>query len=259
MKSTTRRVTIVLLILALLVSGALNVLFCYKALGYYSALQLYCLDPTAAKKYEAQNLQLREPHSGQARVVLFGDSRVVCWNPLPSLENCQLVNRGVVGETSAQTLLRLERDIINLKPAVVILQVGINDLKTIGVFPKLKDDIINSCRENISTIADQMSVHNIQSVILTVFPPGSVNLFRRPIWSEEIYQGIVEVNEIIKSLKGRGVTVVDCDSILASGRSIKPEYARDTFHLTSAGYKALNNSLNPVLEELIKNSLRLKN
>lgn len=258
MKSTTKRVTIVLLVFALLVSIALNVLFCCQALKYYCALQLSSLDPTGSKKYAVQNLQLQEPQPGQVRVVLFGDSRIACWNPLPSAGNCQLLNRGIVGETSAQTLLRLERDVISLKPAVVILQVGINDLKTIGVFPKLKDDIINSCRNNITTIVDKMSIHNIQSVILTIFPPGSISLFRRPIWSEEIYRGIEEVNEIINNLDARGAAVVNCDSILASGRNIKAEYARDTFHLTSAGYEALNNSLNPVLEELIQNRLRLE-
>ena len=259
MKIKASKVIILLLIIALFASGMLNVLCVRRVLNYYQSLQLSRLDPIGASVFAAENAQLREPESGKIRIILFGDSRIAYWNPLPSLQNCQLINRGIGGQTTAQTLLRLEGDVLQLKPAIVVLQVGINDLKTIGIFPKSKNDIIRLCRENINIIVDQMAENDIKAVILTVFPPGPVDLFRKPIWSDDICHGIEEVNKMIRELEGRGVTVIDCDSILTSGEGIRPEYAKDTFHLTSAGYEALNNSLSPVLNELIRNHLWLEN
>ncbi len=92
----------------------------------------------------------------------------------------------MAGNTSAQTLLRLEYDVIRLKPSIVVIQVGINDLKTIGVFPENRDKIISSCQKNLKSIVSQMLEHDIHIVILTIFPPGTTELLRRPVWSDKI-------------------------------------------------------------------------
>lgn len=259
MKIKTFIIIILLLIIVLFASCMLNIVCIRHTLNYYKMLQLVRLDPIGSTVFAMENVQLPELETGKVRIVMFGDSRVAYWEPMPSLQNCQLINRGVCSQTTAQTLLRLEGDVIRLKPAIVILQVGINDLKTIGFFPEIKNDIIDSCLKNLNTIIEQITRNDIQVVVLTIFPPGPVDLFRRSIWSDEINCGVEEVNEMIRSLKGQGITVIDCDSILTVGESIKPEYAKDTLHLTSAGYEALNNSLSPVLNELIRNHLWLEN
>ena len=60
-------------------------------------------------------------------------------------------------------------------------------------------------------------------------------------------------------LKDQGIIVVDCDAILALDRSIKVEYAKDTLHLNSAGYEALNDSLNPIFRKLVQNGSKSDN
>ena len=259
MKIRVFKLIILSLVVLLFISGALNILCVHRALSYYRALQWSRLDPIGEKVFAAKNQQLREPELGEVRVILFGDSRIAYWKPLPSLQNGQLVNRGINGQTTAQTLFRLETDVIRLKPAIAVLQVGINDLKTIGVWPERKDDIIHSCRENINTIVDQMTEHNIQTVVLTVFPPGPVGLLRKLVWSSDIHRGVEQINQMIRELQGQGITVVDCDPILVSDHEIKPEYALGTLHLTPAGYEALNSLLRPVLNELIQDHLKLQN
>ena len=61
---------------------------------------------------------------------------------------------------------------------------------------------------------------------------------------------------MIKGLKGPKITIVDCNDVLVLGRSVKSEYVQDTYHLTSAGYVALNDLLRPVLQELVQNGLK---
>jgi lysophospholipase L1-like esterase len=259
MKIRALKIIILLLVVLLFVSGMLNILCVHLALSYDRALQWSRLDPIGERVFAAENQKLREPESQEVRIILFGDSRIAYWTPLPSLRNCQLVNRGIAGQTTTQTLFRLNADVIRLKPAIAVLQVGINDLKVIGLWPERKNEIIHSCRENISTIINQMTEHDIRTVVLTVFPPGPVDLFRRPVWSSDIYRGVEDINQTIRELKGRGITVVDCDPILVFNDGIKPEYVLDTFHLTTAGYEALNSSLRPVLNELIQDRLKLQN
>jgi lysophospholipase L1-like esterase len=131
--------------------------------------------------------------------------------------------------------------------------VGINDLKTIGVFPKRKDEITETCQKNLRTIVKQTTEHNTHVVVLTIFSPGTVGLLYRLIWSDGIREAVEKTNAMIRGLGGPRVTVVNCDPILSVGKTLKPEYARDTFHLNSAGYQAINNSIVPILEKLLQN------
>ena len=254
-----RKTTALALMICLMTSLYINVYLYQKAVNQYQSLQAVRLDPTSARVYSAANALVPESRSGVSRIVFFGDSRIADWNPLPNLENGQLLNRGVPGETSAQAVLRLKLDVLDLKPDIAVVQTGINDLKSIGVFPERKDEIVKSCWENLNTIAGQMIDQDVQLVILTIVPPGPVDLFRRPMWSKEIHQGVYQVNEKIKRMQQQGITIVDCDVSLAFGRGIKPEYAKDTLHLNSEGYETLNRSLSPVLRQLIQNSAELSN
>ena len=253
------KIVLFLLTISLLISSLINITLYRRFMRYYRELQMVRLDPTSIKKFATENLYIQEADTEKARIILLGDSRIAQWNPLPSLPNCQLLNRGVSSETTAQTILRLDRDIIQLKPSIVVLQIGINDLKTIGVFPKCKNEIINSCKKNFNIIVDRMADHNIHVVILTILPLGPVDLFRRPFWSGEIYHSVEIMNEMIRKMEGQGVTVVDCDSILGIEKSIKPEYAKDTLHLTPAGYVVLNKYLMPMLEKIMGQHIGLEN
>jgi lysophospholipase L1-like esterase len=157
----------------------------------------------------------------------------------------------VSGETTAQTILRLDNDVISLRPSIVVVEVGINDLKTIGLFPNLEQQITNSCFANLNTLVIRMTEHGIHVVVLTIIPPGRPGLLRNLVWSEAIYTAVERVNATIKNLQGRRITVVDCAQVMCIGKRVKPQYARDTLHLNSAGYEMLNTSLSPVLKALI--------
>ena len=254
-----RKIAVLSLALFLIVSLGMNVYLYQKIVKQYQSLQAVRLDPMNGRRYSAANARVPEPRSGVSRIVCFGDSRIADWNPLPNLENSQFLNRGMPGETTPQAVLRLKPDVLELKPDIAVVQTGINDLKSIGVFPERKDEIVKSCWENLNTIARQIIDQDVRLVILTIFPPGPVNVFRSPFWSDEIHRGIDQVNEKIKGLKDQGIIVVDCDAILALDRSIKVEYAKDTLHLNSAGYEALNDSLNPIFRKLVQNGSKSDN
>jgi lysophospholipase L1-like esterase len=225
----------------------LNVLLFRRAVDAYRA-ELECrLDPTGARAWDSAQSDLAPRRPGQTRVVLFGDSRVAQWTPPLDLPESQIVNRGVPGETTAQAMLRVGRDLIALEPDVVVIQVGINDLKAIGVLPAQRDAITERCARNIEAIVRQLREREIGVVVLSVFPVGPIPWMRRAVWSDETLSAIRRVNARLGRLEARDVAFVDCDSALARDGRLAAGLGRDELHLSPEGYVTLNRLLEPRL------------
>jgi lysophospholipase L1-like esterase len=233
-------------------SVGLNVFLYRLGAHYYRDGEEVRLDPTSARVFTPLNSSLKSPEKGQRRVVFVGDSRIEQWASLPALAGCELVNRGRGGETTAQVALRLSRDVLDLKPNLVVIEVGVNDLKSIGVMPEREQQIIDNCRDNLRGMVSQLRERQIPVLLLTIFPVGPIDLARRPIWSDATLTAVAAVNEFIRQEAGSGVTVLDCDAFFARNGRMNPDFARDAFHLKPAGYEALNEAIQPVLEKMLK-------
>ena len=240
----------VLLSVALLVSVALNLILFAQSRQYYLQLNEIRLDPFGLSSYSPDTLHYTAK-SDKALVVLFGDSRAANWPP-PDLARFEFVNRGIGAQTSAQALQRFDYHVRPLHPQVVLVQVGINDLKTIPLFPERKEAIIASCQNNIQHIVTQSVDDGAIVILTTIFPIGEVPLERQPFWSPDVAKAISEVNIFIRSLEAQNVIILDAYSILADENgTIQDEYAQDTLHLNTAGYAALNRYLLPILRDEI--------
>ena len=64
------------------------------------------------------------------RVVFMGNSITEGWkNQMPNMfDNQTFINRGISGQTTPQMLLRFRTDVIDLKPEVVVILAGTNDI-----------------------------------------------------------------------------------------------------------------------------------
>jgi len=240
---------------ALLASAVLNAWLAQSALQSYRGEHAVRLDPAGLATFGndaavGAMLPLPLPAPGRARLVLLGDSRIAQWGVPPLPSGFVAVNRGVGGQTSAQILLRLDRDALALGPRVVVVEAGINDLKTIGLFPSRRAAIVRGCLTNLRGIVARLRGGGVVVVVLTVFPVGRVNLARRPFWSDATVDAVGEVNRAILGMAGPGVVAVDCDAVLAEGRRINPAFEADTLHLNPAGYRALDAALRPALARI---------
>ncbi len=248
-----RKLSIFAVFLVLLGSIGLNVALYRFAEAQYREVRQVRLDPSSERRFVAANAALEPAGDGVARVVFFGDSRIALWDDLPQSPGTQLVNRGRGGETTQQMLLRLERDVIDLAPDVVVLQAGVNDLTTLPLFPHRAAEIIENCRKNLDAMIARMQAARIRVVVMTILPAGTVTLGRRPMWSETTRDAIDQINRALRSTdrSGTGSVVVDCDPVIARGQWIKPDYERDTVHINARGYEALNALIEPVLARLV--------
>ena len=82
------------------------------------------------KRYEDENLSLGYPQENEKRVVFMGDSITEEWSRLyPNyFEERSYINRGIGGQTTPQMLIRFKQDVVDLRPTVVVILAGTNDI-----------------------------------------------------------------------------------------------------------------------------------
>jgi lysophospholipase L1-like esterase len=214
--------------------------------SYYTLLYAVELDPLGLSYFQNDNDQ---QSTEQPVIVFFGDSRAAQWIN-PTIEGFTFLNRGIGNQTSTQVSNRFDAHVKPLEPKVVIVQVGINDLKTIPLFPERKQEIISNCKNNIQGIVQDSLEINATVILTTIFPLGKVSFPRSLVWSNDIDEAIAEVNHYILNLSKNNVVIFDTTSILSnSNGKIKPEYKYDLLHLNELGYQVLNVELEKILEK----------
>jgi len=79
------------------------------------------------KRYAKADSLVPPPAPGEKRVVFMGNSITDAWiNADPSFFlGKPYYDRGISGQTTGQMLVRFREDVINLKPAVVVILAGI--------------------------------------------------------------------------------------------------------------------------------------
>jgi lysophospholipase L1-like esterase len=240
----------VLVTLVLIVLGSslfVNLLLYRRANQYYRELNQTRLDPLGLENYPI-NSSLEV--SSQSRVVFWGDSRAASWSA-PDTRQYKFINRGINGQTSSQTSQRFAEHVRSLKPDIVIIQVGINDLKTIALFPERKAAIIANCQANIKRMVDDSRKLGTVVIVTTVFPVGEVPLERKLFWSDQINPAIKEVNAYIGTLAEEKTIVFDAFAVLADEQGmVLKQYRADELHLNEKGYAALNQNLLPILMQM---------
>lgn len=236
----------VIVLVLLVASFGLNGYLFQQARMYYLLLNSTRLDPLGLGAFADEVPPLRP---GQRVVVFFGDSRAAEWPALDMPGDVLFINRGIGGQTTTQVAGRFARHVAPLRPDTLIVQAGINDLRTIPIFRENRETIIRNCKANLETIVTLGLEAGVRQVILTtVFLPGPLPLQRRLLWGEEVTVAVNEVNAHLQSLASNRVVVFDAARILSEGGAgTLARYSRDSLHLNTDGYAALNRELAPML------------
>ncbi len=245
------RLIIICLSIVILVSVPLNFVLFYIGNIFYLRLNAEKLDPYGINYYSVDTNQYRALNSGEKNIIFLGDSRSRAWIPPEGFDNFNFVNRGIDNQTTVQVLGRFEQHLKPLSPNIVIVQFGVNDLKTIPLFPHRKKRIISECKSNIEQIVKQSRQLGAVVILTTIFPLAEVPLQRKLFWSPDVALAIKEVNDFIYSLENKDVIIFDTTEILANEQGkVRREYRIDLLHINMAGYEALNEKLTPILKRL---------
>ena len=183
-------------------------------------------------RFKEANAQLPAPAPDEKRVVFMGDSITEGWHfegPNAAFPGKPFVNRGISGQTSPQMLVRFRQDVVDLKPKVVVILAGTND-----VAGNTGPMTIEQTEANISDMAEIASANHIAVVLCSVLPA-----FDFP-WKPgmEPAPKINALNAWIKSYAAdKHYVYVDYHSAMKDARDGLPaNLSKDGVHPTQAGY-----------------------
>jgi lysophospholipase L1-like esterase len=228
------RLVIILLITALTV--ILSLLFLCKLNSYKNNLKL-SLDPLETSGL-APETKLEDNGFW-----IIGDSRAAGWDASQlNFINIKSCNLGIRGQTSRQVLERFRNDLDESRPYCILIQVGINDLKCIGL---LKDELITrNCTRNILQMLEICKSREIKVFYSSIFPVGDIEVLRRPLWESATIDSLISVNNKIRDYcQDNGFVYFDTYELLESQISpgkVKKEYQQDFLHINADGYKHIS-------------------
>ena len=170
--------------------------------------------------------------SNMKKIVLIGDSITESWkgySPEFFAENPYLINKGVGGETTPQILDRFNRDVVSLKPELVIILAGINDIAQNTGYISIPETFTN-----IINMVEIANSHNIAPVLCSVLPASKI------VWKPEIESAdlVIELNEKLKGYcKENNIVYVDYfSSMVGENKELRSDLTYDGVHPDKKGY-----------------------
>lgn len=199
------------------------------------------------KRYEADNAKLSPPATGENRVVYMGDSITDFWIYSDStfFASHPYIDRGISGQTTGQMLVRFREDVINLKPKVVVILAGINDIAENNGPSKLEDVM-----GNLASMAELAKTAGIKVVLSSVLP---ANAFP---WRPAIKpaEKVKALNAMIKTYAAKNHFVyLDYYTPMVNNQGgLSLNLAKDGVHPTLEGYKMMEPMAMKAIEAAIK-------
>lgn len=197
-------------------------------------------------RFRKQNKSLGLPSKEEQRVVFMGNSITEGWpNKDPEFfENPNYINRGIGGQTTPQMLLRFRADVIDLKPKVVVILAGTNDIAG-NTGPMTLEEI----RDNIISMCELAKANGIEVVVSSVLPAHDY------VWRPGLEPNIKipKLNAMLKAYaEANALIYLDYFTAMVDDRNGLPkELAEDGVHPTTKGYAIMK----PLAEEAIEMAL----
>ena len=149
------------------------------------------------------------------------------WKLDESFPGKPYINRGISGQTTPQMLVRFRQDVIDLKPKVVVILAGTNDIAG-NTGPMT----LEQTESNLASMADLATANGIRVVLCSVLPA-----FDFP-WNpgQEPAPKIAALNEWIKAYAAqKGYVYVDYYSAMKDERGGLAAGAEQGWRASAAG------------------------
>ncbi len=198
-------------------------------------------------EYARENAAL--PAAPANRVVFIGDSITRTWGgKIPFFPGQPYLNRGIEGQTTAQMLIRFRQDVIDLKPAAVVIQGGLADIAGFAG-PSSLAEIEN----NLRSMAELASFNHIVPILVEGPPAADYPGRTGPTPASQI----VALNQwLARYCASSRVTCLDYHAALAGkDGQMKEGVSDDGVHPNDKGFALLK----PLVEKAIAAALKKRN
>jgi lysophospholipase L1-like esterase len=211
-------------------------------------------DWPALNRYRDLNRTLAPAAAGESRVVFMGDSITDAW-PQPRFGTFftgkPYVGRGISGQTTPQMLIRFRPDVIDLKPKVVVILAGTNDIA--GNTGPMTDEEIQG---NIKSMADLAKLAGIKVVLSSILPVSAYHVAPNgvPQTQQRPMARINAINDWLKKYAAaeRHVYLDYYAAMLDDKGLLREELSGDDLHPNAKGYAIMG----PLAEAAIKQALK---
>jgi lysophospholipase L1-like esterase len=186
-------------------------------------------------RYHDDNASLAPPAPDATRVVFMGDSITDNWGRKYGkfFEGKPYINRGIGGQTTPQMLIRFRPDVIALRPQVVVILAGTNDIAgNTGVMT------LEAIEDNLASMAELAKANNIRVVLASVMP---VCDYIRPQTLQRPPEKIIALNAWIKeyAAKNNHVYLDYYSAMLDDKQMLRQQITDDGLHPNTAGYEII--------------------
>ncbi len=192
------------------------------------------LDWNQLGRYHADNEKLKAQPADPQRVVFMGDSITDGWKLAQYFPGKPYVNRGISGQTTPQMLTRMFEDVINLKPAAVIIFAGTNDVaRNTGI------ETPEMVEENFQAMTELAQAHGIKVILCAVTPVADYG--PRKMTDGRPPADILKLNAWLKQYAAQAHAVyADYYGAVADDKGmLKEGISRDGLHPNDKGYELL--------------------
>ena len=201
-----------------------------------SRIAVFTDDYGQLKRYSADDATVKAMPDNTNRVIFFGDSITDGWKLDNYFPGKSYINRGIGGQTTPQMLVRFRQDVIELKPKVLVILAGTNDIAG-NTGPMRTEDI----EANLSSMAELAKAHKINVVFSSVLPVNNYTERSKDFYAQRPTERILELNRWLKDYCAKNDhTYLDYFSAMVDDKGmLKRELAEDGLHPNDAGYKIM--------------------
>ena len=214
-------------------------------------------DWPALARYRESNAKVATPTKNENRVVFMGDSITDGWDDPRYggfFPGKPYIDRGISGQTTPQMLIRFRPDVIALRPKVVVILAGTNDIAG-----NTGPTTLEAIEDNLASMSELARADGIRVVLSSLLPVSDyekrdgkpiIQTARRPPAE------IRALNEWMRNYAAaRGETYLDYFSAMADDKGFpKEELSEDGLHPNAKGYAVMT----PLAEQAIAAALKKK-
>jgi lysophospholipase L1-like esterase len=195
--------------------------------------------------HDANQLLMQQP-ADAGRVVFMGDSITDGWRLDQTFPGKPYVNRGISGQTTPQMLVRMFPDVINLKPAAMVVLAGTNDIAR-----NTGPTTLRMIQDNIQAMTELAQTHGIKVVLCSVMPVADYG--RVPQTSQRPPADIARLNEWLKAYAVKsGAVYADYFSAMVDAKGfLKEGISADGLHPNAAGYSLMVPIVEAALDQVL--------
>lgn len=199
------------------------------------------------QRFAKANAELPAPAPGEDRVVFMGNSITEGWRDdfRGLFPGKSYINRGISGQTTPQMLVRFRQDVVALKPKVVVILAGTNDIAG-----NTGPSTLYMIEYNLASMAEIAKANGIRVVLASVLPVYDYRW--RP--GLEPAPKIVALNAWIKDYAQKnGAVYLDYHSAMRDEKNgMRAELSPDGVHPNEAGYRIMAPLTQAAIEQALK-------